>query len=248
MHFVANLQIIALIVYWHQKGWQQPQQPCVDKPSQNCTGCKRSVSQKTNLESCGLLRKGKRYSQYIVESVDNKRSYLTIWTTPWLLFAYSSADRGLRLTNECQTKDCKDQSRQTEYSFSHREGGLQKEDKLRTQYPGQSAEPIPLIAEACATNSLHSMPNATRCSLASLCLRQRGQDKKIIEFRPDIIPFVFFIRQMAKCKSREYCPSQPVIPISLAELGNLMPFGYQWTVTWVYCWQRTTFCVQNAEN
>lgn len=50
-------------------------------------------------------------------------SLLAIWTTPWLLFAHSSADRGLRLTNECQTKDRKDQSRQTDYSCSHREGG-----------------------------------------------------------------------------------------------------------------------------
>lgn len=67
--------------------------------------------------------------------VENKRSHLTIWTNRRLLLAYSSADRGLRLINKCQTKDRKDQSRQTEYSCSHREGeigwtGLWKKDKI----------------------------------------------------------------------------------------------------------------------
>ena len=52
--------------------------------------------------------------------------------------------------------------------------GLWKGDKMRTQYSGQSAEPIPLIAEACdktRNQSLALYANATRSTFASLCLQ-----------------------------------------------------------------------------
>ena len=60
MALVANLQIITIVVQWHYKSWQQPQQPCLDKPSQHCTGCKWSVSWTTHLGPWGSLKNCKK--------------------------------------------------------------------------------------------------------------------------------------------------------------------------------------------
>lgn len=65
--FIADFHLVAVIMQWYYNGWQQPQQPCIYKPSQNCVGCKWSINWKTDLEAWSSLGIGKIHDQYTIE-------------------------------------------------------------------------------------------------------------------------------------------------------------------------------------